>query len=95
MTTAENAVNSFAIMQARGVRTMTVVTSAYHQRWGQALYNAVGALYRQRTGYSVQIVGNYSCDVTNDRYSRDDQIAAMQIAGILKLPGGTRRPPGS
>lgn len=91
MTTAENAVNTFEILRKQGVRTMTIVTSGYHQRWGQALYNAVGALYRQRAGYDVEIVGNYSCDVENARFQNDDQIAVMQIAGILQLPGGGMR----
>lgn len=88
MTTAENAVNTFEILRREGVRTMTIVTSDYHQRWGQALYNAVGALYRQRTGYSAEIAGNYCCEIENTRYQNDDQIAAMQIAGILQLSGG-------
>ena len=88
MTTAENAVNTFEILRREGVRTVTIVTSAYHQRWGQALYNAVGALYRQRTGCDIEIVGNYCCDVENAAYQNDDQIAAMQISGILQLPGG-------
>lgn len=91
MTTAENAVNTFAILREKGVRTMTIITSGYHQRWGQALYNAVGSLYRQRTGYSAEIVGNYSCDIDNARYQNDDQIAAMQISGILQLPDGGMR----
>jgi hypothetical protein len=88
MTTQENAVNTFRILQENGVKTMTIVTSAYHQRWGQALYNAVGALYRQRMGCDVEIVGNYCCDVENAAYQNGDQIAAMQISGILQLPGG-------
>ena len=90
MTTAENAVNTFEILREKGARTMTIVTSGYHQRWGQALYNAVGALYRQRAGCDIEIVGNYCCDVGNARYQNDDQIAVMQIAGILQLSGGGR-----
>ena len=35
MTTAENAVNTFEILRREGVRTMTIVTSDYHQRWGR------------------------------------------------------------
>ena len=67
---------------------MTIVTSLYHQRWGQAVYNALAELYRQQHGYSVEILGNYSCDLMPDvpAYRNDDQIAVRQIAGILELP---------
>ena len=88
MTTAENAVNTFEILRREGVRTVTIVTSAYHQRWGQALYNAVGALYRQRMGCDVEIVGNYCYDIepSVSIYELDDRIAVRQMAGILGLP---------
>ena len=87
MTTAENALNTFEILQKEGVRTMTVVTSDYHQRWGQAVYNAVAALYRQQHGYAVEIVGNYSCAIEAPAiFAHGDQIASRQIAGILQLP---------
>ncbi len=87
MTTAENALNTFAILQKGGVRTMTIVTSEYHQRWGQAVYNAVAALYRQQHGYAVEIVGNYSYAIeAPEVYAHGDRIASMQIAGILQLP---------
>ena len=88
MTTAENALNTLAILKEKGVHTMTIVTSSYHQRWGQALYNLVAELYRQDEGYVVEIVGNYSCDrePTVAIYALGDRIAARQIAGILGLP---------
>ena len=47
MDTAENAVNTMPILREQGIETITIVTSAYHQRRGQTLYNAVAALYRQ------------------------------------------------
>ena len=88
MTTQENAVNTLKILQANGVRSMTIVTSSYHQRWGQAVYNALAELYRRQQGYSVEILGNYSCDIAPEvpDYRNDAQIAARQIAGILELP---------
>ena len=93
MTTQENALNTMKILQAQKVRTMTIVTSSYHQRWGQAVYNAIAAVYRQQRGYSVEIVGNYSYDTepTVGTYRNDAQIAARQIAGILELPGDAIR----
>ena len=63
LTTAENALNTFMILRDLNRTTLTVITSTYHQRWGQALYNAVGAQYRRDHGFSVTIIGNYCCDV--------------------------------
>ena len=90
MTTVDNALNTYAIMQAQGIKTMTVITSAYHQQRGQAIYNAVGALYRRDWGYSVEIVANYSYDMeTPERYRHDDRAAVSQIASVLGLPEET------
>ena len=85
MTTAENAMNSMAIMQQQGVQTMTIVTSTYHQRWGQAVYHAASLVYGQQHGYSVNIVGDlsYSIAPSNPLYQKDDRIAVRQIAEIL------------
>lgn len=88
MTTAENALNTMKILQRQNVHSMTIVTSAYHQCWGQADYNAVAKLYSMRRGYPVEIIGNYSCDVapTVEIYKKGWRLAAFQIAGILDLP---------
>ena len=88
MTTQENAVNTFRILQENKVRTMTIVTSTYHQLWGQAVYHTVAELYRQQHGYPVEIVGNYCYDTepTVEMYRHGARIAAFQIAGILELP---------
>ena len=88
MTTAENAVNTMEILREKGVRSMTIVTSGYHQRWGQALYHLVAEIYRQEYGSGVEILGNYCFDIapSNDAFSMDDRFAAQQMAGILRLP---------
>ena len=88
MTTAENAVNTFAIMKAQGVETMTIVTSSYHQRWGQALYNALAAIYEQQRGYHARLVGNYCFDTqpSVDAFLHDDRFAIYQLGEILDLP---------
>ena len=88
MTTLENAVNTFAILEREGVGTMIIVTSSYHQRWGQAVYNAVGAVYRLEHDYSAEIVGNYCYDIkpAHDAYRHGDRIAARQIGALLSLP---------
>ena len=60
MTTLENAVNSFRIMKRNGIETFTIVTSNYHQRWAQILFNAMAAIYEKESGYKVRIVGNFN-----------------------------------
>ena len=87
MTTAENAINTFAILREQEIETMTIVTSSYHQRWGQVLYNALAAQYRQAYGYSARIVGNYCYDTepSNEIFLQDAQIAVWQLGGILGL----------
>lgn len=87
MTTLENAVNTFAILREQGVESYTVVTSSYHQRWGQVLYNAMGALYNQVYGYDPQLVGNYSFPVDpGERFRHEDRIAVRQLTQMLGLP---------
>lgn len=88
MTTADNALNTMAILMENGVRSMTIVTSAYHQRWGQSLYHLVAEQYRREYGYGVEIIGNYCYDIEPSAsiYAFDDRIAAQQMAGILGIP---------
>ena len=88
MTTAENAVNSFRIMQKNGVHSMTIVTSVYHMRWGQAVYHLLAELYCREQRYEIRSIANYCYDVepTVEMYRAGDRIAAFQIAGILELP---------
>ena len=87
LTTAENALNTFMILRDLKRTTLTVITSVYHQRWGQALYNAVGAQYRRDHGFSVTIIGNYCCDVepSVDAFRQDDRYASYQLGQILGL----------
>ena len=97
MTTLENAVNTFAILRQQGVETLTVVTSSYHQRWGQVLYNAMAALCRLGSGYSAEIVGNYSFPIEpSERFRQDDRFALRQLAVMLGLEDsgspGKKRP---
>ncbi len=93
MTTAENALYTFGILQEMGIQTLTLVTSSYHQRWAQVLYNAVGEIYRLRTGSAARIVADYCWPAEPSRpaYRQDHRIALMQLAGILGLPGTALR----
>ena len=88
MTTAENAVNTFAIMKEQGIESMTIVTSSYHQRWGQALYNALAAIYEQQQGYHARLIGNYCFDTepSVEVFLKDDWFAIYQLGEILGLP---------
>ena len=85
LTTAENAVNTFEILRELGRTTLSIVTSVYHQRWGQALYNAVGAQYRRDHGFDVRFIGDYCCDVepSLEEFRRDDRYASYQLGQIL------------
>ena len=88
MTTAENARNSLEIMRRHGVCSMTVVTSAYHQRWGQVLYHAMAELYRLRFGHGVELLENYCYDTPapSEFEGADARIAISQLAQLLELP---------
>lgn len=69
LTTLDNAVNSLWILNAQGIESMTLVTSDYHQRWGQIVFNAVAAIYANSTGTRIRIVGNYNY-ATRREYTR-------------------------
>lgn len=87
MTTLQNAVNTLDILQAQGARTMTLVTSSYHQRWSQVVYNAMAEICRQMRGYSVRIEENYSFEIKpDDEYLHDDRWAIRQLCSMLELP---------
>ena len=90
MTTAENAINTLAILRKQGIETVTIVTSAYHQKWGQVLYNAMAAVYEIRYGYPVSILGNfcYNIGAEDEAYQHDDRIAIRQLSQILNPPKG-------
>ena len=60
MTTAENAENVFGILKREGIETFTLVTSDYHQKWSQVLFNGLASVYRRVGNYQVRLAGNYS-----------------------------------
>lgn len=95
MDTKQNALNTFEILQEKGIRSITIVTSDYHQRRGEAIYNALAALIRQRSGRDVSLIGSYSYDTSafSEPGRSDARIAAMQIAGVLGLPMESMRAP--
>ena len=86
--TVSNAENTLAILEAQGIGSMTLVTSSYHQRWGQAVYNAVAVLYAMEHGWKVNIVGNfcYETQPSVAAYYWDARIAVRQLGTLIGLP---------
>jgi vancomycin permeability regulator SanA len=85
MTTLENAVNTFAILKDRGIDTITLVTSSYHQRRANLLYETLAEILRRTEGFSVTVSGNYGCEAQTSEVLEqyDARIAAMQLDEIL------------
>ena len=85
MTTLDNAVNTFTILKNRGIDTITIVTSSYHQRRANILYETLAEIIRKTEGVSITVAGNYSCDaqIPDELEKVDARIAAMQLAEIL------------
>jgi hypothetical protein len=92
MNTAENAVNTMEILMANGIETMTVITSSYHQRRGQTLYNAVAGRYSLERGYTVEIIGNYCypAETSGGAPWPDHLVTVFQLAEIVGLPSAVR-----
>lgn len=86
--TAQNAQNTMAILRNQGIQTFTIVTSAYHQAWAQAVYNVAAALSMRDFGTPIAIVGNYNVDfpLTEVAPGTEDRWAAQQVADVLSLP---------
>ena len=63
------------------------MTSTYHQKWGQALYNAMAALYEKRYDFKTRIVGNYCFDIEpeTENLRKGYRIAISQLTDMLKL----------
>jgi len=93
-TTLQNAEYSFRILRDLGIEKVTVVTSDYHQRWGQVVFNAVAAIYAQVTGYQVEIVGNYNFRAEPDNAGPESyvQITASQLSSVFRKGIGIYRP---
>ena len=90
MSTMENAVNTFRILKAQGIESYTIVTSDYHQRWGQILFNAVAAVYERNEGYRVRLEANYSYPARPDATGLTGCRSALsQLNSLLRRGVGT------
>ena len=85
MTTLDNVVNTFTILRSQGIDTITIVTSSYHQRRANILYETLAEVMRRTEGVSITVAGNYGCEAQApdglDKF--DAGIAAMQLNEIL------------
>jgi len=88
LTTLENALNTFAILEANGVQSLTLVTSSYHMRWASVLYHTLSRIWQQTRGHEFRLVGNYCYDTepTVELYRQDARIAIHQLFEMLGLP---------
>ena len=87
LTTLANAENTFAILKENDIHSITLVTSTYHQKWAQVLYNAMAAIYEKLYGFKVRIVGNFCYDIEPEggSYKKGYRIALSQLSQMLGL----------
>ena len=85
MTTIDNAVNAISMLRERGIHAMTVVTSDYHEKWGQVLCNAEAALNHLRYGYDIRLVSNYCYQTGPQLRSGSARSAISQLTSLLHL----------
>ena len=87
LTTVKNVHKTFEILEKQGVKTMTIVTSQYHQKRSQALYGVMARVCRQERGYSVQSAGNFCYEKTApSNGTPDDRLAMQGMVELLNLP---------
>ena len=67
--TLENALNTFGILKKQKVESYTIITSDYHQRWAQILFNARAAMFEKDTGYKIRLVGNFNYLAPNGKHT--------------------------
>ncbi len=85
--TRENAFNTLAILEEMDIHGMTLVTSSYHQRWAQVIFNAAAAMYRAEHGFEAVLIGDFSCEWKPPAaaYYWDHRIAVKQLGELFGL----------
>ena len=63
------------------------MTSSYHQRRANILYETLAEILRKTEGVSITVAGNYSCEaqMSKDLEKYDARIAAMQLNEMLTI----------
>ena len=61
------------------------MTSSYHQRRANLLYETLAEIVRKTEGVSITVAGNYGCEAQtlSELEKLDARIAAMQLDEIL------------
>lgn len=87
MDTVQNAWNTMELLKENGIESMTIITSDYHQRRAQTLYNAVAGHYLQENGYRAEMIGNFCYEIRPEKAlnGSDLIITLSQMTGILQL----------
>ena len=88
MNTADNARNVLAIVKERGIESLTIVTSAYHQKRSRLLFQIMAEKYRLEQDYAVEIAGSY-CFAAKPAadYERLDCLTTLyELGELLNLP---------
>ena len=84
METVDNALNTFEILKEQQVEEATLITSDYHQRRANLLYEALSEFIRETEGYSVAFTGNFSCKA-EPAYGTgmEERLLAYQLSGMI------------
>lgn len=85
-TTQDNVINTFRILREEGKKSITVVTSGYHQRWATMLFCAEAEAERlAENPTEIEIIGNWCCivDPPTGYNQINAEITAAQLAGLL------------
>ena len=85
MSTTENVINTMKMLKERGIETITVVTSSYHQQRGQSLFLLASAISERDQGWSVSVVGNfcYPTDTGANKMTGEAGITLMQMNELM------------
>ena len=84
MDTVGNALNTFEILKEQQIEEATIITSNYHQRRANLLYEALGEFIRETEDYSVSFIGNYSCEAESSYGAgMEERIIAPQLSDMI------------
>ena len=86
--TAAQGASEMAILQEQQIEAMTVVTSDYHQLWGQTLFHAQAEKNRLAGGSPVRIIANYNWPAGSgsDIHGNGLLYTVFQLSEILGRP---------
>ena len=84
MDTVGNALNTFEILKEQQIEEATLITSDYHQRRANLLYETLAEFIRQTEDYSVAFTGNYSCEAEPSYGTgMEDRLISRQLSDMI------------